>query len=191
VNSSEPSICSVSVSEYASEATADVLSSHDLCCRLRFPGTQYCFQCCFDACYMHSRVRKVYLGTVQELLLLIIFEPLSSFIAVAAVVTATFASIRTLDKISWLGQLTILWTIQQLVDILFFVGWVGLVSIVVAIMTTVISVGLTERPAAAPQTGPFHIDRVAINNPTFVDAFVSLVNIVFAFCELVPGWLYP
>jgi ribose/xylose/arabinose/galactoside ABC-type transport system permease subunit len=68
------------------------------------------------------------------------------------------------------------------------VGWIGLVSIVVSIMTTVIAVGVSSRPAAAP-LGPFELDRRAFNNPTFVDAFVSLVNIVFAFCKLMSVFL--
>ncbi len=61
------------------------------------------------------------------------------FVIVALIVCACLASIQTLDRVS-------------------YIGWVGLFSIVGAILTLAISVGVEDRPAAAPQDGPWDKD---------------------------------
>ncbi len=58
------------------------------------------------------------------------------FVVVALVVCSCLASIQTLDRVS-------------------YIGWIGLVSIVGAVLTLAVSVGVEDRPAAAPATGPW------------------------------------
>jgi hypothetical protein len=61
------------------------------------------------------------------------------FVVVGLIVCFCLASIQTLDRVS-------------------YIGWVGLFSIIGAILTLAISVGVEDRPAAAPQTGPWDKD---------------------------------
>lgn len=53
------------------------------------------------------------------------------FVVVAAIVVFLLSSIQTLDRVS-------------------FLGWVGLISIMAAIITLTAAVGAQDRPAAAP-----------------------------------------
>ncbi|KAL9076443.1 MAG: hypothetical protein Q9157_003652 [Trypethelium eluteriae] len=84
------------------------------------------------------------------------------FVAVAAMIGFMFGSIQTLERVSWLA-------------------WVGIVSILTAILTLTISVGVQDRPAAAPQTGPWQSDYKLFKSPSTADAFASLSSIVFAY----------
>lgn len=89
----------------------------------------------------------------------------AAFIAIAAVCGWLLASIRTLGKIAWLG-------------------WVGLVSIMAAILTLTIAVGVQDRPDLAKQlypTGPWPKDLKIVNNPAFSVAMSAINSIVFAF----------
>lgn len=88
------------------------------------------------------------------------------FIAVAAIAGFCLASIRTLGKISWLG-------------------WIGLVSIMAAILVLTIAVGIQERPIEAIKegfvTGPWPKDlRVSVKAP-FADAMTAINSILFAY----------
>ncbi|TXT13754.1 hypothetical protein VHUM_01121 [Vanrija humicola] len=83
------------------------------------------------------------------------------FIVVAAVVGLILSSIRTLSKVSW-------------------VGWAGLVSILSAILTVTVAVGRQERPAEAPQTGPWDKGFLIIGNPTFAEAMGAINVILFS-----------
>jgi len=88
------------------------------------------------------------------------------FIFVAAVAGFLLASIRTLGKIAWLG-------------------WVGLVSIMAAILTLTIAVGVQERPEDAKKagyvTGPWPKDlRTSVKAP-FADAMTAINSILFAY----------
>ncbi|KAG9611999.1 amino acid transporter, partial [Aureobasidium melanogenum] len=84
------------------------------------------------------------------------------FVAVAAVIGAVFSSIRTLGKITMLA-------------------WAGCGSIIVAILVVTIAVGIQDRPAAAPQQGPWSSDWKLVGDPSFTDAISSIGSIVFAY----------
>lgn len=84
------------------------------------------------------------------------------FVAVCAIVGFLMASVQTLGKITWLG-------------------WVGLVSIVAAVLTLTISVGVQDRPAAAPQEGPWERDFRIIGEPTFLQASSAISNLILAY----------
>ncbi|WWC85648.1 uncharacterized protein L201_000514 [Kwoniella dendrophila CBS 6074] len=85
------------------------------------------------------------------------------FVAVAAIIAFSVSSIRTLGKIS-------------------FLAWIGLVSILVAIFTLTVSVGVQDRPAAAPITAePFESDFKLFNKPTFVNAISAISSLVFSY----------
>ncbi|EEU46185.1 uncharacterized protein NECHADRAFT_38659 [Fusarium vanettenii 77-13-4] len=84
------------------------------------------------------------------------------FVAVAAVATFGFASIRTLGKIGWLA-------------------WIGLVCIMTAIFAVTVAVGLQDRPAAAPKGGVWVSDYKLTNTPSFVDGISAISALIFAF----------
>ncbi|KAJ5958229.1 Amino acid transporter transmembrane [Penicillium vulpinum] len=84
------------------------------------------------------------------------------YVAVAAVAGITFASIRTLGKISWLA-------------------WIGLVCILIAIFIVTIAVGVQDRPVLAPQEGPWKSDYKVFATPTFSEAITAVASIVFAY----------
>jgi len=84
------------------------------------------------------------------------------FVVVAAVIAFGLASIETLGKISWLG-------------------WIGMTSILAAILTLTVSVGVQERPALAPQVGNWNKIVYVTNDPTFSDAVSAISGLVFAF----------
>lgn len=83
------------------------------------------------------------------------------FVAVSAVLGFILMSIRTLDRISWLS-------------------WVGVVSILAAIFTMVIAVGLQDRPASAPQQGPWDKDFHLFKAPSFAKAMNAVSSVIFA-----------
>ncbi|KAJ4293696.1 hypothetical protein N0V90_008980 [Kalmusia sp. IMI 367209] len=84
------------------------------------------------------------------------------FVVVAAVLGFLTGSIRTLGKISWLA-------------------WIGVTSIIVALLTLTIAVGVQDRPAAAPQTGFYKSDYKLVGNPTFIEAMGAINAFVFAY----------
>lgn len=84
------------------------------------------------------------------------------WVVIVAVIAAAFGSIRTLDKISWLG-------------------WAGIVSIVGSVITLTVSVGVQDRPAAAPQTGPWVKEVIVAANPGFVDALNAVNTVVLSY----------
>lgn len=84
------------------------------------------------------------------------------FVAVAAIIGFGFASIRTLGKISW-------------------IAWIGVISIMIAVFTVTIAVGLQDRPASAPQDVPWKSDYKLFNNPSFTQAVSAISSLVFSY----------
>ncbi|GJN87101.1 hypothetical protein Rhopal_000046-T1 [Rhodotorula paludigena] len=87
---------------------------------------------------------------------------LTIFVAVAAIATYPVASLRTLDKIKWLG-------------------WPALITIVIAIMIVVIGVAVGGRPSLAPQEGPIDLQMRLFNSPSFSEAMTAVSSLLFAF----------
>ncbi|KAF4971985.1 hypothetical protein FSARC_1315 [Fusarium sarcochroum] len=85
------------------------------------------------------------------------------FVAVACVVAFATASIRTLDRVSWLA-------------------WIGLVCLIVSIFTVTVAVGVQDRPDSAPQDGVWVSDYKLFNNPTFAEAMSAIAAFIFAYC---------
>ncbi|GAA6010601.1 hypothetical protein JCM10207_007757 [Rhodosporidiobolus poonsookiae] len=83
------------------------------------------------------------------------------FVAIAAIVTFPLASIRTLDRVRWLG-------------------WPALISIISAVLVALIAIA-TGRPSLAPQTGPYTIEVVKFGNPSFANGMNAVASIFFAF----------
>ncbi|CZR62156.1 related to neutral amino acid permease [Phialocephala subalpina] len=77
---------------------------------------------------------------------------------VAAICTALVASIRTL------GRLAIL-------------TWIGFASIFTAVFIVVVGVTQVDRPAAAPQTGPFDLGVISVGSPGFVAGLTAAINL--------------
>ncbi|KAI0490066.1 transmembrane amino acid transporter protein-domain-containing protein [Xylaria cf. heliscus] len=84
------------------------------------------------------------------------------FVAVAAIVGFTLSSIQTLGRIKWLA-------------------WVGLIGILTSVFTVTIAVGVQNRPAAAPQDGPWASDYKLIGNPSFTEAITAVSSLIFAY----------
>ncbi|CAF3471114.1 hypothetical protein SNK03_006510 [Fusarium graminearum] len=85
------------------------------------------------------------------------------FVAVAMVVAFLTASIRTLDRVSWLA-------------------WVGLVTLVTSIFVVTVAVGVQERPDLAPKEGVWKSDYKLFNTPTFAEAMSAIAAFIFAYC---------
>jgi len=84
-------------------------------------------------------------------------------VAIAAAIVWPFASLQTLHKLT-------------------FLGWIAVASILVAIFTVVIAVGVSDRPAAAPPAPePYELGLVAFGNPSFADGMNAVSAIFFAF----------
>ncbi|KZN83916.1 N amino acid transport system protein [Penicillium chrysogenum] len=73
---------------------------------------------------------------------------------IGAVVIVATASVRKLQHVGWLT-------------------YVGFISIYAAVLIVVIGVTTRDRPAAAPQEGPYDLGFVAINNPGFAAGMVA------------------
>lgn len=84
------------------------------------------------------------------------------FVFVAAAAGFMFGSIRTLSKVAW-------------------IGWVGIFSIMAAILTLTIAVGVQDRPDKAPKEGPWDKDLKVFGNPTFAQAMSAINGIVFSY----------
>lgn len=85
------------------------------------------------------------------------------FVVVAVIICIAFSSIRTLDRVSWLG-------------------WIGMTSILAAVITLMASVGTQDRPADAPATGDWNKEVNVTPKTTFVDAMNAVTTVVFAYC---------
>ncbi|KAK2028457.1 transmembrane amino acid transporter [Colletotrichum zoysiae] len=86
----------------------------------------------------------------------------AGFVAVAGLIGFCFGSIQTLGKITWFA-------------------WVGLVCIISSIFAVTVAVGVQDRPADAPQQGPWVSDYKLVGSPTFAQASSALSTLVFAF----------
>lgn len=87
----------------------------------------------------------------------------AAFVAIAAICGFLLCSVRTLGKISWLG-------------------WVGLISIMAAILALTIAVGVEERPAdAPPYPEPWSKDLKITNAATLAQAMTAINSILFAY----------
>ncbi|VUC22160.1 unnamed protein product [Clonostachys rosea] len=92
----------------------------------------------------------------------------ATFVAVAAILGFLLASIRTFGRISWLA-------------------WVGLTCILISIFIVTIAVGIQDRPASAPQEGPWSSDFEIIRTPTFTDGVRAVSLLTFA-CSATPAY---
>ncbi|KAH9878114.1 hypothetical protein J1614_003331 [Plenodomus biglobosus] len=86
----------------------------------------------------------------------------AAFVVVAFIIGFALSSISTLEKVGWLA-------------------WVGLIGIISSIFTLTISVGIQDRPAEAPQFGPWESDFELFKTPRFSDAAAALSSLVFAY----------
>ncbi|KAL2414726.1 Transmembrane transporter [Exophiala dermatitidis] len=77
---------------------------------------------------------------------------------IATIVVAAIACTRKFEKMSWLTL-------------------VGFISIFIAVFIVVVGVTTLDRPAAAPQTGPYDLGYHAIGNPTFLASMVATSTI--------------
>ncbi|KAF2212755.1 hypothetical protein CERZMDRAFT_41003 [Cercospora zeae-maydis SCOH1-5] len=84
------------------------------------------------------------------------------FVVVAAIIGFSFGSIQTLGKVSW-------------------IAWAGVAGILTAVFTLTVAVGVQDRPAAAPQTGPYKSDFKVWGEPSFAEAMSAVSTVVFAF----------
>lgn len=85
------------------------------------------------------------------------------FVAVSAIIGFLVSSVRTLNKMSWLA-------------------WAGMISVVVAVFCLTVAVGVQDRPAEAPQEGPYVSNYQLFGSPTFAEASAAIGSIIFAFC---------
>ncbi|CAI7667037.1 hypothetical protein PCG10_001893 [Penicillium crustosum] len=92
----------------------------------------------------------------------------AAFVAVAAVIGFSLASIRTLGKITW-------------------IAWVGLICILSAVLIVTVSVGIQDRPSSAPQEGPWSSDFKITNSPTFAQGVAAVSSLIFA-CSATPAY---
>ncbi|RSL76732.1 hypothetical protein CEP52_017769, partial [Fusarium oligoseptatum] len=84
------------------------------------------------------------------------------FVAIAAAVAFSLASVQTLGRISWLA-------------------WLGLICILTAITTVTIAVGIQERPSSAPQIGHWESNYKISNSPSFTEGISAVSSLVFAY----------
>ncbi|KAL6922452.1 hypothetical protein FSST1_006478 [Fusarium sambucinum] len=86
----------------------------------------------------------------------------AAFVAVAAIAAFLLASVRTLGSMSW-------------------IAWVGLCSIMIAVFTVTVSVGVQDRPADAPRDGLWRSDYKITNDPPFWKTISAVATIIFAY----------
>ncbi|CBY01386.1 similar to amino acid transporter [Plenodomus lingam JN3] len=84
------------------------------------------------------------------------------FVVVAFIIGFGLASVSTLEKVGWLA-------------------WVGLAGIISSIFVLTVSVGVQDRPAEAPQFGPWESDFELFKKPRFSNAAAALASLVFAY----------
>ncbi|CBX93743.1 hypothetical protein IAQ61_003629 [Plenodomus lingam] len=80
------------------------------------------------------------------------------FSIVAALMVGLFASVRKFEKLAW-------------------VTWVGFISVFVAVFIVVVGVTTLDRPAAAPQEGPYDFGYHVISHPTFAAGITAAASI--------------
>ncbi|PYH98673.1 hypothetical protein BO71DRAFT_447075 [Aspergillus ellipticus CBS 707.79] len=80
------------------------------------------------------------------------------FSLISTVIIAACASVRKFSHIGWLT-------------------WVGFFSILTAVLIVVIGVTTRDRPAIAPQTGPYTLGYRAIGHPTFAAGITASATI--------------
>lgn len=80
------------------------------------------------------------------------------FSFVAAVLITGFSSVRTFRNLGWLT-------------------WLGFSTFFIAVFIFTVAVTQQDRPAAAPQTGPYDLGWTAIAHPTFVAGITATANI--------------
>uniref|UniRef100_L2FDE2 Amino acid transporter n=1 Tax=Colletotrichum fructicola (strain Nara gc5) TaxID=1213859 RepID=L2FDE2_COLFN len=71
------------------------------------------------------------------------------FTLLGAILITAFSSVRTFSKLGWLT-------------------WLGFTTFFVAVFVFVVAVTKQDRPAVAPQTGPFELGWTAVAHPTFM-----------------------
>jgi hypothetical protein len=91
----------------------------------------------------------------------------AAFSVVGLVMTIMFASIRTWGSMTW--PLT-----------------ASFFCVMAAVLAVIIGAGLLDRPAAAPQTGPYELGFVAISYPNFA-AGITAASAIFASSTGCPG----
>ncbi|TIB67123.1 hypothetical protein E3Q22_01552 [Wallemia mellicola] len=85
------------------------------------------------------------------------------FTFVGLVLITIIGSFRTYRMLSWLA-------------------WAGVVSILASVMILTIAVAVgPDRPAAAPSVGPYDKEVAATHQTTFANAFLAIVNLLFAY----------
>lgn len=84
------------------------------------------------------------------------------FVAVSAFAGFLVASVRTLHKLT-------------------FVAWVGLFGILSSILVLTVAVGVQDRPASAPQEGPYESDYRITNQPKFAQAISAIASLILSY----------
>ena len=84
------------------------------------------------------------------------------FFVVFAIIGLVFASVRTLGRLSWLA-------------------WVGTACVLVSVFVLTVAAGVQERPAEAPQVGPWSSDFKIVGNPTFEEAMAAVSSLVLSY----------
>ncbi|KAL2209569.1 putative amino acid transporter [Sarocladium strictum] len=84
------------------------------------------------------------------------------FVVIGALIGFMFSSIRTLGKLTW-------------------VAWVGITSVLTAVLMVAIAVGIQDRPSEAPQDGPWTSDYKLFKTPSFTSAVTAVSSLVFSF----------
>lgn len=84
------------------------------------------------------------------------------FVAVAAACGLIVGSVRTLGTVTW-------------------IGWAGLITLLASVITLAAAVGRQDRPAAAPQSGPWDKGLQVVRNPTFAQAIAGVSTILFSY----------
>ncbi|GJN93660.1 hypothetical protein Rhopal_006717-T1 [Rhodotorula paludigena] len=84
------------------------------------------------------------------------------FVLVSFLIALPIACMRRLEELKWLS-------------------WIGLCTILPAILLVTIAVAVGGRPAAAPQTGPIDLNVKLFGSPTFAQAMNAVSNLVFSF----------
>jgi amino acid transporter len=84
------------------------------------------------------------------------------FVVVGLVITIAISLFQTLEKIGW-------------------IGWLGLAGIMSATITLAVSVGVQDRPSAAPATGPWDPNVIIVGSPSFVNGISAVSTVVFSY----------
>lgn len=92
-----------------------------------------------------------------------------AFTFVGTVLTVMFSCIRTWGKMTW--------------PLL-----IGFISVMAGVLVVVVGVTTLDRPAAAPQTGPYELGFYAIGSPDFISGVTAACTIMVSSCGS-PGYL--